>query len=54
MLAPRLTGLIYTELLAGTPDARRSAFAVHRTVRLIRDQYPNLPSLWAAYVHAGA
>lgn len=54
VLAPRLTEWIYSDLLAGTPDARRAPFAVHRTVRRLRGRYPGLPSLWAAYVHAGA
>lgn len=53
-LAPRITESIYDDLLAGAPDARRAPFAVHRTVGWIRDNYPGLPSVWAAYVHAGA
>ncbi|WP_033443037.1 CHAT domain-containing protein [Saccharothrix sp. NRRL B-16314] len=53
-LAPRITESIYEDLLAGTPDARRAPFAVHRTVGRLREHYPGLPSLWAAYVHAGA
>lgn len=53
-VAPALTEQIYAELLRGRPDARRAAAAVHRTVRGLRERYPNLPSLWAAHVHAGA
>ncbi|HEX6340345.1 CHAT domain-containing protein [Umezawaea sp.] len=54
VLAPHLTESIYDDLLEGAPDADRAPFAVHRTVRRIRDRYPDRPSLWAAYVHAGA
>jgi len=37
-----------------TPDTNRAAHALHHAIRALRDQYPNLPSLWAAYLHAGA
>ncbi|WP_336114934.1 CHAT domain-containing protein [Streptomyces sp. PTD9-10] len=47
---------------AGGLDPDRSAYALHRAVRLIRDGYDlpapmdlsGLPSLWAAYLHSGA
>lgn len=35
-------------------DTTRAAQALHHAVRTVRDQHRNLPSLWAAYVHAGA
>ncbi|WP_372661511.1 CHAT domain-containing protein [Amycolatopsis kentuckyensis] len=50
-VAPSVTEQIYDELFTTGPDA---ASAVHRTVRRLKERYPNLPSLWAAYVHTGA
>lgn len=38
----------------GAVDAGRAAGALHRTIRAIRDEVPATPSLWAAYLHAGA
>lgn len=35
-------------------DTTRSAHALHHAVRSARDTYPYAPSLWAAYLHAGA
>lgn len=37
-----------------TPDVSRSAHALHQAIRATRNKYPALPSLWAAYLHAGA
>ncbi|WP_326796893.1 CHAT domain-containing protein [Streptomyces sp. NBC_01808] len=37
----------------GTLDADRTAEALHRAVRGLRDTYPQTPSLWACQVHAG-
>ncbi|MFG2137994.1 CHAT domain-containing protein [Streptomyces sp. NPDC048650] len=37
-----------------TLDTRRSALALHHTVRTLRERFPRAPSLWAAYLHAGA
>ncbi|MFD4195109.1 CHAT domain-containing protein [Amycolatopsis thermoflava] len=51
-VAPSLTQQIYTDLLSS--GAETAAAAVHRTIRALRDRYPNLPSLWAAHVHFGA
>lgn len=51
-VAPSLTQQIYTDLLSS--GAGTAAAAVHRTIRALRDRYPNLPSLWAAHVHFGA
>ncbi|MFJ7217962.1 CHAT domain-containing protein [Amycolatopsis sp. NPDC098790] len=50
-VAPSVTEQIYDELFTAGPDA---ASAVHRTVLRLKERYPNLPSLWAAYVHTGA
>ncbi|GAB2442823.1 CHAT domain-containing protein [Streptomyces incanus] len=37
----------------GTLDVARTAEALHRAVRTLRDTYPQTPSLWACQVHAG-
>ncbi len=38
----------------GSLDADRAARSLHHAVRMIRDTYPRLPFLWAAYLHVGA
>ncbi|WP_079423472.1 CHAT domain-containing protein [Streptomyces katrae] len=63
-LAVTVAELFYDALGNGTGglDPDRSAYALHRAVRLIRDGYDlpasmdlsGLPSLWAAYLHSGA
>jgi hypothetical protein len=35
-------------------DLSRAAWALHQAVRTVRDFLPLTPSLWAAYLHAGA
>lgn len=45
---------VYAALDAPRPAADRAAAAVHTAVREVRDQYPSVPSLWAAHVHVGA
>lgn len=46
----------YTALTTSdnTSDTTGAAQALHHTVRAIRDELPATPSLWAAYLHAGA
>jgi CHAT domain-containing protein len=39
---------------AGKPDAARAAAATHQCLRSMRDRMPDAPSLWAAFIHAGA
>jgi len=39
---------------AGALDTARSARALHQVVLEARDARPRAPSLWAAYLHAGA
>ena len=46
----------YTGLESG-PDAldiSRAPHALHHAVRAVRDRFPRSPTLWAAYLHAGA
>ncbi|MFF9850664.1 CHAT domain-containing protein [Streptomyces litmocidini] len=54
VVAPAFSQQIYGELIADRSGALRASAAVHRAVRQLRTKYPNLPSVWAAYIHAGA
>ncbi|MBE3012980.1 CHAT domain-containing protein [Microbispora sp. NEAU-D428] len=51
-----LAGAFYQGLRTenGALDLGRSAEALHRAVRAVRDRFPQTPSLWAPYLHAGA
>ncbi|MGW1761539.1 CHAT domain-containing protein [Streptomyces mirabilis] len=56
-LAVEVAESFYTHLTAGPPgtlDLNQAAAALHHTIRSLRDRYPATPSLWAAYLHAGA
>ncbi len=55
MLAVTIADTFYSQLTAndGSFDTRRSAQALHHAVRAVRDKVPTVPSLWAAYLHAG-
>ncbi|MBB5926317.1 CHAT domain-containing protein [Streptomyces echinatus] len=53
-VAPAFSQQLYGELIADRSGALCASAAVHRTVRQLRAKYPNLPSVWAAHVHAGA
>jgi CHAT domain len=50
------TTLTTTTRTTGEPvlHTRHAAHALHHAVRAARDTYPATPSLWAAYIHAGA
>ncbi|MFJ5780045.1 CHAT domain-containing protein [Streptomyces sp. NPDC093094] len=49
-----MSALFYEGLGAsGSADPKRSAWALNRAVRRMRDRYPHIPSLWAAHVHVG-
>ncbi|GAP50811.1 CHAT domain-containing protein [Streptomyces azureus] len=54
VVAPAFSQQLYGELIADRSGALCASAAVHRTVRQLRAKYPNLPSVWAAHVHAGA
>ncbi|MFH9065688.1 CHAT domain-containing protein [Streptomyces coeruleorubidus] len=54
VVAPAFSRQLYGELIADRSGALCASAAVHRTVRQLRAKYPNLPSVWAAHVHAGA
>lgn len=59
-LAPTIADAFYARLSsasiasASALDTGRAAEALHHTLRDLRDQYPDRPSLWGAYIHAGA
>ncbi|GAA0931357.1 CHAT domain-containing protein [Streptomyces thermoalcalitolerans] len=55
MIGAEVAFRVYEELNAGdgTLDVARTAEALHRAVRTLRDTYPQTPSLWACQVHAG-
>jgi hypothetical protein len=53
-LAARTAERVYAGLGAPHPVADGAARAVHAAVRAARDEYPAMPSLWAAHVHVGA
>jgi hypothetical protein len=57
-IAVTIADTFYTRLRADPDnpdlDYARAAQALHHAVRALRDQFPNLPALWAAYLHAGA
>ncbi|MGH3928437.1 MAG: CHAT domain-containing protein [Pseudonocardiaceae bacterium] len=55
-LSVRVADSFYTALTTSptTIDTTDAAQALHHAVRAIRDELPATPSLWAAYLHAGA
>jgi hypothetical protein len=55
-LAVRVADAFYTALQGGdgTIDTTIAANALHQTIRDLRDEGPDRPWLWAAYLHAGA
>ncbi|WP_239405388.1 CHAT domain-containing protein [Frankia sp. Cj3] len=54
-LARRAVAAFYDRLAtAGEYRADRAPFALHDTTLYAREQYPDHPSIWAAFVHAGS
>ncbi len=55
-LSVRVADAFYIALTTSdnTIDTTDAARALHHAVRAIRDELPATPSLWAAYLHAGA
>jgi tetratricopeptide (TPR) repeat protein len=56
-IAAEVAESFYTHLTTGPPeslDPNQAAAALHHTIRALRDRYPATPSVWAAYLHAGA
>ncbi|MGH3374889.1 MAG: CHAT domain-containing protein [Actinoallomurus sp.] len=54
--AVTIADIFYTGLTTGDGalDTARSAYALHHAVRTVRDTFGGTPSVWAAYLHAGA
>jgi tetratricopeptide (TPR) repeat protein len=55
-LAVTIGHSFYTNLRTGAHalDTSQAARALHAAVRAVRDDLPRTPSLWAAFIHAGA
>ena len=54
-IAVHVADSFYTALCGtdGALDTSRAAYALHHSIRAARDSLPAVPSLWAAYLHAG-
>jgi tetratricopeptide (TPR) repeat protein len=48
-LGPYVAASVYGRLTAGLDPAQ----AVHETIRMLREQHPSRPEIWASYVHFG-
>ena len=55
-VSAEVAAMFYTGLRTedGSLDTSRAARALHDAVRALRGRYLNTPSMWAAYIHAGA
>jgi CHAT domain-containing protein len=55
-IAVTVAEAFYTNLRArpGFLDTGQAAHALHKAVRALRDSRPEMPFLWAAYLHSGA
>ncbi|NUP46950.1 MAG: CHAT domain-containing protein, partial [Catenulispora sp.] len=54
--ASRVAIEFYAYLTAGgtkPPDTTDCAYALHQAIRLLRSEYPNTPTHWAAHTHTG-
>lgn len=51
--AAEIAGAVYADITTPTPDASRTAAALHRAVRQVRADHPDTPALWAAHIHVG-
>lgn len=52
-IATKISTHIYTELAACHFDIRNVATSLHEAIRIVRDRYPQMPTLWAAHIHVG-
>jgi hypothetical protein len=52
-IATKIATQFYTELAACHFDIRGAADCLHEAVRMVRDLYPRMPTLWAAHIHVG-
>ncbi|MET0131979.1 MAG: CHAT domain-containing tetratricopeptide repeat protein [Kibdelosporangium sp.] len=49
-----VASFVAADFYAGLGDTSDSARALHHAVRGVRDDIPDVPSLWGAYLHTGA
>jgi CHAT domain-containing protein len=52
--ARRAVAAVYDRLAGGAHRADRAPAALHATTLALRERYPDHPSIWAAFVHAGS
>ncbi|MFI5590002.1 CHAT domain-containing protein [Amycolatopsis sp. NPDC051758] len=52
-IATKIATRIYTELATCQFDIRNAAGSLHKAIRMVRDLYPQMPTLWAAHIHVG-
>jgi CHAT domain-containing protein len=53
-VAAEIAERIYAHLASTGYDVGVTGTCVHQVVRLVRDRYPRIPTLWAAHIHVGA
>lgn len=52
-IATKIATQLYAELAACDFDIRGAAESLHKAIRMVRDLYPQMPTLWAAHIHVG-
>jgi CHAT domain-containing protein len=44
---------VYDDITTPAPDAGKTAEALHKAIREVRDANPDTPAIWAAHIHVG-
>jgi CHAT domain-containing protein len=44
---------IYDDITTPVPDVGKTAEALHKAIRKVRDTAPDTPAIWAAHIHVG-
>lgn len=52
-VATKIASQLYKELAANHFDIRGAADGLNKATRMVRDLYPQMPTLWAAHIHVG-
>jgi hypothetical protein len=52
-IATKIATQLYEELAARRFDIRSAADCLHEAIRVVRNLYPKMPTLWAAHIHVG-
>jgi CHAT domain-containing protein len=52
-IAVEVARSVYDDITSPVPDAGRTAEALHKAIRTVRDRSPDIPALWAAHIHVG-